>query len=546
MYLLQFLSGVFLILSTFISVYSATSATWFSLDLDSPRVIVERLEWGDLLESVRASRTSPNESDWRRALHKQILNRRPFVVENSPVVEWPALNKWKHTDYITQRLPKLERVRRGVHPVFVYEDSTRMLGKEQHVESGGSERRQGRRQPFLIHRSTTRFKYVNMSTENFLKKSSGLDGAIDGSTNFYYYSRRISESPSLFPLVSDAHPRSFLQFMNRGGRDRRMTSEGQDEHFWMGGRGVTASAHYDRDHNLFAQCVGQKRFVFWEPGVWPDMSVHPFYHPRDRQSQTVYIDHGEELTPMDRKGGKIDIEPYGYVDLKPGELLYIPPFWWHRVVSSTLSMSINVWTAAMESTMASTLNDLGLPKLVSKRSGKESVAATAFFLRGLVEALKKTPILDWDKITAPLKRHTHSRGTMTPLRFISSIIESRFVNMGLAERISAFECQVWEANRCPKTHAFEASDIAGINIYGEKIISHVLSSLTKILKKDRGGLHVHGLIGTVVGDYVERVGTFAVGPNRMCSFLRCVGHESGWKTMQLVDDNLEELRDGEL
>lgn len=526
-----------------VSAGSSYSPRWFSLDPDNPRVHINRFQWGDLLEENGISRKSSSPSDWRRALRKETRRRRPFVIENSPVMDWPAIDKWKSEEYLINKMPRAAKVRRGVHPVFVYEDNTRLLGKENILEPGTPGAVEGQRQPFLVHRSTTRFKYVNMSTRSFLKKSTRQNSAFHGIKNYYYFSRRISESPSILPLIRDAHPRSFLQFIG-GDRNKTMSNpEGRDEHFWMGGPGISASTHYDRDHNLFAQCVGEKRFVFWEPGMWPELSVHPFYHPRDRQSQTVYSEHDEELSGKGERGGSTDIPPYGYVDLKPGDLLYIPPFWWHRVQSTTLSIGINVWTAALESSMASTLNDLGLPKLVSKRTGKISIAATAFFIRGLVETLQKSNILNWSQVSARTKENTPAT---TPLRFISSIIESRYIDLGLSQRIAAFDCQHWDEKRCPKTHAFEASEISGIKIYGDKIINYALSTVSKIKKHDKNGLHIHGIIGTIIGDYIERVATYAVGPNRACSFLRCVGYEGGWKTLKFDDDGIQELRDGQL
>merc|ERR1712196_223515 len=181
-----------------------------------------------------------------------------------------------------------------------------------------------------------------------------------------------------------------------------------DVHFWLTGTNITASAHYDRDHNFFAQVIGKKRFVLFQPNRWNQLHVHPFYHPRDRQSQYIYYEHGEHIINaytknMINDATKRKIESYGYVDLEPGDLLYIPPFWWHRVETLQASIGINTWSSAVETEMSSTLNDLNLPRILVKGRGKEKAAAASLYLRSIVEGLKercKSNILsvEWDDI----------------------------------------------------------------------------------------------------------------------------------------------------
>ena len=326
-----------------------------------------------------------------------------------------------------------------------------------------------------------------------------------------------------------------------------------DVHFWLTGTNISASVHYDRDHNFFAQVVGKKRFTLFQPSQWDELCVHPFYHSRDRQSQFIYFEHGENIVNINTKkhieaAKQQKIKAYGHVDLGPGDLLYIPPFWWHRVETLEASIGINTWSAAVETRMSTSLNDLNLPSILTRSKGKDKAAAASLFLRFIMERLKekcdgKTFPIHWNDMITGTKSGPLSgeNGKRSIYDFINNIVESRYVNMGLIERISGFKsCQFWDHGRCPKQHMFNAVELRTIRDHSNMIVDHILLALSQILRKgDAEGIHSKGIVGPILGDYIERVATFTVGPERVCPFLRCVGHPLGWRNQQLKERVLD-------
>ena len=131
------------------SVAVANNNAWY--DLVGTREI-KSVSFKNILVKGGFQEDSQNETEWHRALAKLLRKRRPILIKNSPVSRWAAIDAWKDGDYFTkQGLKKVEKVRRSSHPVFVYEDNTRMLGKENEEEEGeedgqrGGEKKKGKR-----------------------------------------------------------------------------------------------------------------------------------------------------------------------------------------------------------------------------------------------------------------------------------------------------------------------------------------------------------------------------------------------------------------
>ena len=228
------------------------------------------------------------------------------------------------------------------------------------------------------------------------------------------------------------------------------------------------------------------------------------------------------------------------------------------------SIGINTWSSAVETEMSATLNNLNLPEVLVNGKGKQKAAAASLYLRSIVERLKEKcennavgiqwddTVLSDDNDAVKKKKKSKqkkkeektaaaSTSSLTIYQFINEIVESRYVKMGLIERISGFKtCQFWDHGRCPKQHTFNAVEIRQIKDHSVKIVDHIIIALKQILKRgDKNGIHSTGILGLILGDYIERVATFTVGPERVCPFLRCVSHPMGWKKQELKDRILD-------
>jgi Cupin-like domain len=111
------------------------------------------------------------------------------------------------------------------------------------------------------------------------------------------------------------------------------------KNIWVGtDRNVTA-LHWDAAQNLLCQVRGQKRLVLFEP------SETPYLYPFDVHSKTPHISHIRDIDnvnvnefPKFSKAKSIECT------INPGEMLFLPPFWWHHVYSiGQLNIALNFW-----------------------------------------------------------------------------------------------------------------------------------------------------------------------------------------------------------
>lgn len=96
--------------------------------------------------------------------------------------------------------------------------------------------------------------------------------------------------------------------------------------FW-GGPGVVSTSHFDYHRNIYVLLFGEKDFLFAHPDDWSRFKPFPMLHPHARQGQ-LHFDSDASLTPRNR------------VQLKRGDVLYIPPGWIHHVRSGESGMHI--------------------------------------------------------------------------------------------------------------------------------------------------------------------------------------------------------------
>ncbi|XP_062522171.1 hypoxia-inducible factor 1-alpha inhibitor-like [Corticium candelabrum] len=102
---------------------------------------------------------------------------------------------------------------------------------------------------------------------------------------------------------------------------------------------VATPVHYDGMENLFAMISGHKRCILFSPSQYRSLYPFPAHHPHDRQSQVDFDNPNFDMFPRFR-------EAHGYETiLAPGEVLYIPSYWWHYIESeeNSMTVSLNFW-----------------------------------------------------------------------------------------------------------------------------------------------------------------------------------------------------------
>lgn len=109
--------------------------------------------------------------------------------------------------------------------------------------------------------------------------------------------------------------------------------------FWFGSEGVTAYTHYDTSHNLHTIIQGRKKFIIFPPSAYKYLKLYPSIHTFYRQVQVDILN----LTQQEYRELLFETSIVEVV-LRRGETLYIPPYWFHCVVTLQPTISLNVWS----------------------------------------------------------------------------------------------------------------------------------------------------------------------------------------------------------
>jgi hypothetical protein len=109
-------------------------------------------------------------------------------------------------------------------------------------------------------------------------------------------------------------------------------------YIWFAGAGYITPLHYDLVHNLFAQVTGRKRFILFAPEQTKLLYPFPKFSPIAHFSRVNLDD--PDLVKFPRFQNARPLE----CTVEPGDILFIPVFWWHQVYSINLCVSISFWS----------------------------------------------------------------------------------------------------------------------------------------------------------------------------------------------------------
>lgn len=151
---------------------------------------------------------------------------------------------------------------------------------------------------------------------------------------FLYAPQEITEtfSPTLY---NEIQPTGFFNVKPSAGK--------QHVTLWLQSRGVTTQIHFDLDENFHLQILGNKRFLLVPPSQHEKLYLYPRIHPSYRRSQADL-----EAVDLERYPRFAEVEGALEVTLKPGDMLYIPPLWFHHVTNVNAGLSINVFSDSDE------------------------------------------------------------------------------------------------------------------------------------------------------------------------------------------------------
>lgn len=116
--------------------------------------------------------------------------------------------------------------------------------------------------------------------------------------------------------------------------DKRLTLRNS---WWFGAAGTITPLHYDLVYNLIVQVRGRKRFTLFAP------KQLKLLYPMAKSSRRAHFSRVNierpDLAAFPKFRQTVRLE----FTLEAGEMLFIPPFWWHQVQSLERAISLNFW-----------------------------------------------------------------------------------------------------------------------------------------------------------------------------------------------------------
>ncbi|MEQ9080727.1 MAG: cupin-like domain-containing protein [Sandaracinaceae bacterium] len=109
--------------------------------------------------------------------------------------------------------------------------------------------------------------------------------------------------------------------------------------FWIGSGGQRLRLHHDAFHNSICMVAGLKRITLFPPESIADVYPSPLHRTfRTGISSSISI-RDADMSRFPRYRRALDAGLVAHVEA--GEVLYVPPFWWHEVESFGLNVMVN-------------------------------------------------------------------------------------------------------------------------------------------------------------------------------------------------------------
>jgi len=299
-----------------------------------------------------------------------------------------------------------------------------------------------------------------------MKSSQFWERASLNSNEYYYYSGTLRKEA---PVMQDLTPHlDWLQVPTNATK--------KDEfNIWFGTNGATAHCHNDASYNLYAQIYGTKKFLIFSPDVHESLYIYPALHPMIRRSQVNFSNPDLITFPTFQTLTAIE------ANLEPGDLLYLPPMWYHHVISGTQSISVNSWVDAIEHIInvpETTVSALPFSKFEIKT---ELAAKLKHYIQLLL------PKLGFD----------------TNL-FIVKLLDTRYVAI---QKSHPFLFDKYEELKCKA---------AAVPLKENTVALNLLDKVQKIFNS----LSPNSVKAMYVGDYIEHISGFTLGIEYYGAFLK--------------------------
>ncbi|PRP80005.1 hypothetical protein PROFUN_12292 [Planoprotostelium fungivorum] len=300
----------------------------------------------------------------------------PVIIRNTSIHKWRATQLWT-PEYIESKMSHFYNVQKHQDKVFSYFQQGRPMSSLKGVIEN--------------YRYTT-YQRINLTSSQFFQE-------MKKTPPYHYYT---ASAEQLGPLYHDLYPIEPFMVKNSSWKIEESYLH-RWTNVWFGPAGATTHTHYDISHNFYAQIYGKKRFVLFSPDQLNNLYLYPFLHPGGQQSQVRFDEWDHKSFPNFAKAEAIEAV------LEPGDVLYLPPLWFHHVTALTTSMSVSIWSRYPEVQRMWELEKLPLP-FQSHWSPRRLALAGRIFLEILINN-----VIGEEDASAPA--------------FVENLLEQRYKNL---------------------------------------------------------------------------------------------------------------------
>ena len=334
--------------------------------------------------------------------------------------------------------------------------------------------------------------------------------------------------------------------------------------------GMMTSMQYQLSHQFLYQVEGIRQFIVCSPSNHEKLHPYPEGHPRHQSSQIPpkfyklpfrswksRIDIPFDPSALHSDGGLHNIDAY-LVTLEPGEMLYIPPFYWYQSIAIDSGITVNSWTLGLEEIFARLSTPQAFPsvlkqsyqsimadmrshnsdnsdngdsdsekELEEKRQAmteakqKQRLHMLAYFVRYLIDRIVKTlpdsrDIPDTIDSNTKLSEFDENMNWDVDHYWIEKhLLKTRYETNYIWEK---FECNKFDPVRCPQSGNTTQGMLRDIERSG-KTWALAYKQL-KLFISDKNDLF--DIRNVMLGNHIEQIIAWVAGHSNICLFLQCV------------------------
>ena len=283
--------------------------------------------------------------DYRKDYVKALTYREkelPFVVRHDPYVA-AAAERWNTPGYLDKLLAGINyRGEYSENNHFMYHTGPR---KNNRRNAGITQQRQHRdRRPDVPEGWKPPTKMIHLTYAEWLKHANITDESLLGPDNPHWYFRLIGcglmkDTPAGAGQCDPDSEYLFDElpfFQPKPGQLYLVEPEAQKGiHCRFGMKGVIAENHFDASRNAITVLGGLRRYILSHPKHCRNMALYPRGHPSARHSAVDWSDPDLEEFPHFEQAMSNEVV------LQAGDVLYLPTYWFHYIISLTLNFQCN-------------------------------------------------------------------------------------------------------------------------------------------------------------------------------------------------------------